>query len=254
MNAPARIPSISLNQSIRDDIVGRITSGIWPPGHRLPFEHEMMTQYGCSRMTVSKVLSSLSDQGLITRRRRAGSIVAAPSAERAVLQITDFAAEARRMGKTYRHQMLRRTIERVDPATARRLGLKTGQRMLSVATLHFLEGAPEAYEERIVNLSAVPAAQTEEFLDAPVGTWLLQQVPWSDAEHVIRALNADAALAGLLGVPPASACLVLERRTWQGGVFLTEAKLFYAGSGHSLVGRFSPTGNGGFSASRHGGF
>ncbi|HEU6442679.1 MAG TPA: GntR family transcriptional regulator, partial [Microvirga sp.] len=68
--------TVHLNQKIRRDIEGKIMSGEWPPGHRLPYEHELMAEYGCSRMTVSKVLSGLAVQGLITRRRRAGSVVA----------------------------------------------------------------------------------------------------------------------------------------------------------------------------------
>ena len=48
-----------LHQRIRDDIEARIMSGDWPPGHRIPFEHELMAEYGCSRMTVNKVLSTL---------------------------------------------------------------------------------------------------------------------------------------------------------------------------------------------------
>ena len=242
--------SASLNQTIRNDIESRIMSGEWPPGFRLPFEHEMMQHYGCSRMTVSKALSALSAQGLITRRRRAGSVVAAPSAERAVLQIRDFAMEAQRSGKTYRHAILERRLEPVDAATARRTGLKTGAKTLYIATRHELEGVTEAYEERIVNLAAVPQARQESFADLPVGTWLLQRVPWSDAEHVIAAINADAKLARRLGVEKNAACLMLERRTWQNGVFLTEARIYYPGHLHRLVGRFSPTGNAEFGKAR----
>lgn len=239
----ARANGASLNQIIRNDIEGRILSGEWPPGYRLPFEHEMMEKYGCSRMTVSKALSALSAQGLITRRRRAGSVVAAPSADRAVLQIIDFAADARRSGKLYRHDILERRIEPADAATARRTGLRTGAKVLYVATRHVVDGVIEAYEERIVNLAAVPQARRESFADMPVGTWLLQRVPWSDAEHVIGAVNADARLARRLGVERNAACLMLERRTWQGSHVLTEARIYYPGTGHRLIGRFSPTGN-----------
>lgn len=233
----------SLNQTIRNDIEQKIMSGEWAPGFRLPFEHEMMEQYGCSRMTVNKALSALSVQGLIMRRRRAGSVVAAPSADRAVLQIVDFAAEAQRSGKLYRHDIMERRIEEIDAATARRAGLKTGARVLYAATRHVVDGIIEAYEERIVNLAAVPQAKRESFADMPIGTWLLQRVPWSDAEHIIGAINADARLARRLGVERNAACLMLERRTWQNAVFLTEARLYYPGSGHRLIGRFSPTGN-----------
>lgn len=251
VTAPApRARGQSLNQTIRNDIEHKIMSGEWPPGFRLPFEHEMMEQYGCSRMTVNKALSALSAQGLIMRRRRAGSVVLAPSADRAVLQIIDFAAEAQRSGKLYRHDMLERRMEEIDAATARRTGLKTGAKVLFAATRHVVDGVIEAYEERIVNLAAVPQAKREPFADLPIGTWLLQRVPWSDAEHIIGAVNADARLARRLGVERNAACLMLERRTWQNAVFLTEARLYYPGTGHRLVGRFSPTGNPAFDLDR----
>ena len=85
-----------LHQRIRDDIEARIMSGEWPPGHRIPFEHELMAEYGCSRMTVNKVLSTPAANVLIARRRRAGTVVAVPRAERAVLDIQDFALDALR--------------------------------------------------------------------------------------------------------------------------------------------------------------
>ncbi|MFY8153816.1 MAG: GntR family transcriptional regulator, partial [Hyphomicrobiales bacterium] len=57
----------TLHQRIRGDIEGRIMSGDLKPGDRIPFEHELSAHYGCSRMTVNKVLSALVDAGLIER-------------------------------------------------------------------------------------------------------------------------------------------------------------------------------------------
>ena len=59
----------TLYKQIRLDIERRILTGEWPPGHRIPFEHQLMTRYGCSRMTVSKALSELAQTDLIERRR-----------------------------------------------------------------------------------------------------------------------------------------------------------------------------------------
>jgi GntR family histidine utilization transcriptional repressor len=233
-------------ERIRDDIERRIMSGEWAPGDRVPFETELAEQYGCSRMTVNKVLSALANQGLIIRKRRAGSVVAAPSADRAVLEIQDFALEAKRAGKTYQHRVLHRAVEAIDAATATRTGARAGSKVLCVTTLHLVEGQPEAYEERIINLAAVPEARQEQFEQIPPGTWLLNRVPWTDAEHVIRAVNADAKLHKHLQVPSGMACLLLERRTWQAGVFMTEARISYPGERHRLVGRFSPAGAGQF--------
>jgi GntR family histidine utilization transcriptional repressor len=35
----------ALYQVIRGDIEAKITSGDWPPGHKVPFEHELMETY-----------------------------------------------------------------------------------------------------------------------------------------------------------------------------------------------------------------
>lgn len=231
-----------LHQRIRDDIEARIMSGDWLPNHRVPSEHELMKQYGCSRMTVNKVLSMLAANGLITRRRRAGSVVAMPSTERSVLEIQDFALEAARNGTVYRFEILRRAVKPIDAATARRLGVAAGIEMLAVTTLHLTNNVPCAYEQRLINLETVPAARDETFADVPPGTWLLRRVPWTNAEHVIRAINADAALAKRLQVPNNAACLFLERRTWQAGSFITDAQIVYPGDRHQLSGRFSPAG------------
>lgn len=231
-----------LHQRIRDDIETRIMSGEWPPGHRIPFEHELMATYGCSRMTVNKVLSALAANGLISRRRKAGSVVAEPTTERTFLAIQDFAQEAARQGVPYRFEILRRAVEPLDPAGAARMGLPAGAEMLAIVTLHVFGEMPHALEHRFINLAAVPEARQERFAELPPGTWLLRRVPWTEAEHVIRAINADASLARKLQVSTGSACLVLERRTWQAGTAITDARICYPGERHHLAGRFSPTG------------
>ena len=79
----------TLYQRIRSDLEAKITSGDWPPGHRVPFEHELMDTYSCSRMTVNKVICALADAGLVVRRRKAGSFVSRPRVQSAILQIPD---------------------------------------------------------------------------------------------------------------------------------------------------------------------
>ncbi len=230
-----------LYQRIRDDIEAKIMSGEWSPGHRIPFEHELMAEYDCSRMTVNKVLSTLAANGLITRRRRAGSVVAEPSTRQAVLDIQDFALEAARTGSAYQFKVLHRSVDPIDTAAAHRIGLPSGTEMLCVSTLHIMDGLPQAFEERLISLLTVPEADKEAFKDSPPGTWLLRRVPWTDAEHIVRAVNADSTMAKRLQIRTGAACLVLERRTWQAGAFVTEARITYPGERHHLMGRFSPS-------------
>ncbi|MCF3948855.1 GntR family transcriptional regulator, partial [Acidiphilium iwatense] len=82
-------PVVPLHQRIIADLEAKILSGEWPPGYRIPFEHQLVAHYGCARMTVNKAISTLTAAGLIVRRRRAGSFVASPPVQSAVLQIPD---------------------------------------------------------------------------------------------------------------------------------------------------------------------
>jgi DNA-binding transcriptional regulator YhcF (GntR family) len=54
-----------------------IRSGQLSPGDRVPSEPQLSRQYSVSRDTAQRALAMLADEGLITRRRGVGSIVAA---------------------------------------------------------------------------------------------------------------------------------------------------------------------------------
>ena len=78
---------------------------------------------------------------------------------------------------------------------------------------HFAGRKPFCLEERLINLAAVPDAADESFADIAPGPWLIGRVPWSAAEHTIRATSARPDTRLPLDMPQA-ACLVVERRTW----------------------------------------
>ena len=74
-------PELSLHQRIVNDIEGKILSGEWAPGQRIPFELELAALYNCSRMTVNKAMTQLARAGLIERRKKSGSFVTQPHAQ-----------------------------------------------------------------------------------------------------------------------------------------------------------------------------
>ena len=73
----------AIHAQIRREIEARIMSGEWKPGDRIPYEHQLMASYGCSRMTVNRALRVLIEAGLLESRRRAGTFVAHPRIHRA---------------------------------------------------------------------------------------------------------------------------------------------------------------------------
>ncbi len=239
MSMPENTGGNFLYRRIRSDIEEKIVSGAWPPGHRVPFEHELTTTYSCSRMTVNKVLSALAEEGLIERRRRAGSFVAQPRVQSAVLEIPDLKAEIEARGETYGYELLTQRRRRATKADKEQLGIDAGE-VLALTSRHFAQGQALALESRILNLSAVPEASEQDFAQIPPGTWLLSYVPWTEAEHDIQAHNASDEEAAALGIAPHAACLVVERRTWHAGKPITAVRLTFPGNRYRLVARFAP--------------
>ena len=225
-------------KQIRLDIERRILTGEWPPGHRIPFEHQLMVRYGCSRMTVSKALSELAQAELIERRRRAGTFVRRPNFLSAVLQITDIRAEISALGRSYRYELIKSTRRAASAGDRSRLGVQRTGRVVAIACRHCADGVPFAIEDRLIDLDAVPEAAKANFAIEPPGSWLLHHVPWTEAEHSISAIVADEAAAAALGIAIGAPCLVIDRRTWRSGRTLTAVRLIYPGESHTLVARF----------------
>lgn len=233
--------TLSLHQRILGDVEGRILSGEWPPGHRIPFEHELTEQYGCSRMTVNKALTELVKRGLIERRRKSGSYVTFPQVQSAVMEIHDVKLEVQSLGLDYSFQLGERKVRSVESRDVERLDLPTSARLLDVTCRHFAGGRPFCFEERLISLAAVPEAEAELFETAAPGSWLLGKVPWSTAEHRIRAVAANKLAAQALDISTGTACLVIERRTWSGRAPVTHVRLTYPGDRHELVAQFAPS-------------
>jgi GntR family histidine utilization transcriptional repressor len=244
MSAQAKpaVKGAALYQRIRNDLETRIMSGAWPPGHRVPFEHELMETYSCSRMTVNKVLSALAEAGLVVRRRRAGSFVSRPRVQSAILQIPDLKAEVEKRGERYAYRLLDLRKRGASAHDKARLGVGARTQVMALRCRHEAEDQPFALEDRLINVQAVPDALKQDFSITPPNTWLVGHVPWTEAEHRITACNADKSVAADLAIDEGAACLVIERRTWRNGEPITAVRITHPGQLYDLIARFTPTG------------
>ncbi len=233
------VTGLSLHDTIRQQIEERIMSGEWTPGFRIPYEHQFMEQYGCSRMTVNKALSTLVEKGLIDRRKRAGTFVAAPQVHRAAVDIPDIRAEVLASHHHYDFRLLNR-VERSSTQTDRtQLSIGVGP-VLALTCVHYASGVAHALEERLINLALVPEARSVDFGVEPPGSWLLAHVPWSDARHRITAISADPEMAVTLAIAPGRACMSVERWTWRLPQKITHVQLIYPGNQYALEAHFRP--------------
>jgi GntR family transcriptional regulator, histidine utilization repressor len=231
----------SLHDSIMADIKEQILSGHWLPGYRIPIETDLALHYHCSRMTVNKAMTQLANAGLIERRKKAGSFVLAPRSQSALLELQDIKDDVAAMGRPYRFMLMSRRLRQSTSDDMRRLGLAEAGPIMAIICLHYAGKAPYCHEDRLINLAEVPLAREERFDAVAPGRWLLQHVPWTEAEHRIRAVTPTASMAKTLGIISTEACLVLERLTWRGGLPLTDVILTYPASMRELIARFTPS-------------
>jgi GntR family histidine utilization transcriptional repressor len=225
---------------VRRALARPILDGTWQPGAKIPAETELTERYGASRMTINKALHSLAHDGLVERRRKRGTIVADRAQQHPVFEIWDVAAEVRRAGATYSFNVFEREIVSGDGDHGRLPGLAPDARLLWLLVEHFSDAHPVQLEERLINLASAPGALKESFRKSAPSEWLLKHVPWTQAEHAILAREARGRIAKLLQLRPGSACLVVERQTWDGETPVTFARLWHPGEHHRLVGRFEP--------------
>jgi GntR family histidine utilization transcriptional repressor len=225
---------------IRRALAQPILNGAWPPGTRVPAELELTAHFQTSRMTVNKAIQSLAAEGLVQRRRKVGTVVAERAQERPVFEIWNTADLVARAGAAYGYRLLEQHLVQDDPAKRALLDVGRTTRLLWLRCVHLADGRPFQMEERLVNVDAAPGITGQPLDKVAPGPWLLAHVPWTEAEHTISACEAGEAEAAALGLKLGAACLVVERRTWNGSVPVTLARLWHPGAQHRLTGRFEP--------------
>lgn len=144
---------IPLYQHLAQDLVQKVTSGVFPVGSVLPSELKLMETYGTSRNTVRAALKQLQDIGLISRKRNRGTTIQARPSAGAFTQslstlddLVSFAKSATRAVNASREMVL-------DIDTARALGCQPGSRWLHIAMTRSEPGA------------AIPLAWTDAYVD-----------------------------------------------------------------------------------------
>lgn len=201
-------------QDVRDEVLNRIQTRIWPQGSLLPTELELAAEFGCARATVNRALRELADQGIVTRKRKGGTRVVTTPVKQARLPIAVVRQTIEDMNAEYRYALVSRTLIDCPAWLQAKLGLPEGTQILHLRCMHHADNRPFQYEERWINTAAVPHVMNEDFLTTGPNEWLLAEVPFSNAEIAFSAVPATGPLQDFLSVPPGTPLFQLERTTW----------------------------------------
>ncbi len=113
----------------------RIADGAWDIGAKLPTEDELCDQFKVSRHTVRIALRELRDEGLITSRQGAGSMVLRRSPPLVYTSSISSLEELLQYATEVRYEVAKSGIVIADAELAARLGCEVGHRWLRLEGL-----------------------------------------------------------------------------------------------------------------------
>ena len=85
------------------------------------------------------------------------------------------------------------------------------------------------FDDRWINLKSIPEAEQEKFEEVNPNEWQVNNVPWTHADHILSATNADVEKAELLSLAERDVLFVIQRRTWSKENLVTYVRLYYPG-------------------------
>lgn len=214
-------------QTIRDEVLHRIQIGIWPQGCLLPTEVELAAEFGCVRATVNRALRELADNGVVERKRKSGTRVSISPTKRATLKIAIVRHTIEAQNAIYRYALVARNIIAIPAWLAAQLNLPQTQQVMHIKCMHYADDQPFQFEERWINIDAVPTVRDADLRQTGPNEWLLGAVPFTDAEINFGAVGADHTSAEFLCTTLGTPLFQQERTTWLQGKPVTFVRMTY---------------------------
>ncbi|GLS79564.1 GntR family transcriptional regulator [Paracoccus marinus] len=193
--------------------------------------------YGAARATVSRAMRELADDGIVERRRKTGTRVRLSPIRQARFGIPVVKTEIEEAGAAYRYALVRSEIVPPPDFLRARMSLPAGADVRHLICMHFSDGSPYQFEDRWINLDAVPDAREADFAAEGPNEWLVRQVPFTRAEISFSATDATLQQAQHLDCNPGDALFSIERQTEWEGRAVTFVKLVYR-RGHRMTTRY----------------
>ena len=133
---------------------GRILSGEWPPGTRIPTEKELCDTYKVSRVTARQAMRNLVDGGFVTRKPGRGTYVRAPLLTAGERGLRSFSEDMRDLSLRPGSKLLSLDVEPADVTELERLDLAVGSQVVRIKRLRTGDGHPIG-----VQLTRLPASR-----------------------------------------------------------------------------------------------
>jgi GntR family transcriptional regulator len=185
---------------IQDAIVKRLESGQLKPGDVVDSERELARIHGVSLMTARHALAGLEREGMVVRRRGAGTFVAPPKIH--FNKLMSYTEQMAGRGLAVSSKLISLTVVDSEPEVAARLALPSTSRLVKVERLRL--GGEEPFAVETCYLSAEEFGElTRSRLDRVSLFSILENdygLQIAHADEEIDATTADPHTSRLLGI------------------------------------------------------
>lgn len=198
-------------QKIQNAIRKRVKTSELKPGDPVASERELARTHGVSLMTARHALAGLEREGIVERRRGAGTFVAFPKIH--FNKLMSYAEQMSSRGLIPRSRVLKMELTEQEPEVAGRLRLAASSKILKIERLRESSEEPLALET-----CYLAASEFSGLMRAPLGKVslfvTLQQnygVDLAYADEEVDATAAEAGIADLLKVPRGTSLLRIRQ-------------------------------------------
>jgi GntR family transcriptional regulator len=211
---------------------GLIERGELRGGEALPSERSLMKATGLSRVTVRSAIDDLFRDGLITKKRGAGSYVS-PHVDQPLSVLIGFTADMRRRGARASTIVLSQSVGLPNSEEMLKLGLSPNEEVLRLSRVRVQDDDPLAVENAVVPLFALGKETVGESLyDALKRSG---HMPVRALQR-LRSAIADRREAELLNVVEGSPILHIERHSFlANGRAIEVTKSSYRGDRYDFI-------------------
>lgn len=217
--AHTRSNGLPAYQRIQSTIVKRLEMGLLKPGDVVDSERELARIHGVCLMTARHALTGLEREGLVVRRRGAGTFVAPPKIH--FNKLMSYTEEMSRRGLAVRSRLLSLGAIETEPEIAARLSLPVTSRLVKIERLRLGEDEPFAIETCYLSADEF-GNLTRAKLDRASLFSVLEHdyaLQIAHADEEIDATTADAHTARHLVIPVGAPVLRIRQQ-----IFSTKAK------------------------------
>ncbi len=207
------LPTAPRYEQIAQTLRARMHSGELRTGDQLPPERELSQSFLVNRLTLRRALRQLQEQGLLARRRGAGTFVTQPKIEREVGQLVLVSSSQERRGYQPGTHMVLCEQRPATAAVAAQLALPEGAAIYFIQRVRLLNGEPVILE-RLHTAAALCTGieqhdlQHRSILEVLASEYGRQLGSTQQSLEPALATRADAALLGIRAGEP----VMLERR------------------------------------------